>query len=70
MGRGPGISVQAMASMVVPMWGAAGTASKAGIALAGLRASLLLLPGLLASLLLAQHSVMIKATACGSNADL
>ena len=49
---------------VVPMWGAAGMMSTAGIALAGLRASLLLLPGLPASFLLAQSSEMIKTIAC------
>ena len=52
-----------MASVVVLMWGADGMTSMAGIALAGLRASLLLLPGLPASLLLAQSSKMIKAIA-------
>ena len=53
-----------MASAAVPMWGAAGMTSMAEIALVGVRASLLLLPGLPASLLLAQSSKMIKTIAC------
>ena len=52
-----------MASVAVPTWGVAGMMSMAGIALAGLRASLLLLPGLPASLLLAQSSKMIETIA-------
>ena len=53
-----------MASATVPMWGAAGATSMARVVLAGLGASLLLvLPGLPASLGLAQCSEVIEAIA-------
>ena len=59
MGWGPGMATQAMTSAAVPTWGAAGTMSTAVVALAGLKASSLLLLVLLASLLLAQYSVVV-----------
>ena len=61
MGWGPGMAMQAMTSAVVHTWGVAGTTSTAAAALVGLKASLLLLV-LPASLLLAQHSVVVIAS--------
>ena len=51
-----------MTFAMVPMWGVAGTTSMAVAALFGLKASLLLLLVLLASLLLAQCSVVVIAS--------
>ena len=53
----------AMASTAVPTWGAAGVTSTAGGASVGLVASLLFLPGLPASLGLAQGSKVVEAIA-------